>query len=136
MASDVILVNLAALGVVVWIVWYFWLSERPGAVAATGGGGVQEVFIRVRGGYDPNLIVLSSDRPARLHFQRQETAACSEMVTFPAFDISRRLPTGETVTIDLDALAPGEYGFACQMGMLRGKVVVTDGAGAGTAKRG
>lgn len=135
MATDVILVNLAALGTVASIIWYFWLSEKPRAVAAVAGGGHQEVFIRVRGGYDPDLIVLSPDRPARLHFSRQETAACSEMVTFPDFGISRRLPTGETVTIELDALATGEYGFACQMGMLRGKVVVTDGAEPGAAKR-
>lgn len=133
MATDVILVNLAALGTIAWIVWYFWLSERPGAVAAAGGSGLQEVFIRVRGGYDPDLIVLSPERPTRLHFNRQETAACSEMVTFPDFDISRRLPTGETVTIDLDPLAPGEYGFACQMGMLRGKIVVPDDIGPGPA---
>lgn len=127
MSTDVILVNLAALVTVVWIVWYFWLSEKPRAVAAApGGSGVQEVFIQVRGGYDPDRIVLAADRPARLHFQRQETAACSEMVTFPDLEISRRLPTGETVTIEFEPLAAGEYDFACQMGMLRGKIVVTD----------
>lgn len=136
MATDAILVNLVALGAVAWIVWYFWLSEKPRAAATLAGSGHQEVFIKVRGGYDPDLIVLSPERPTRLHFNRQETAACSEMVTFPDFEISRRLPTGETVTVDLDPLAPGEYGFACQMGMLRGKIVVTDGIEAATTKRG
>lgn len=89
------------------------------------GEGVQEVYVRVRGGYDPDLIVVSPGRPTRLHFTRQETAACSEMVVFPDLDISRRLPTDETVTIELGPLAPREYEFACQMGMLRGKLVVS-----------
>jgi plastocyanin domain-containing protein len=82
------------------------------------------------------VIVLQAARPARLHFNRQETAACSEMVLFPDFDISRRLPSGETVTVDLEPLASGEYEFACQMGMLRGKLVVTEeqpGSGPGSA---
>lgn len=134
MTTNVILVNLAALATIVWIVWYFWLSEKPRSVAVLADGGVQEVYISVRGGYDPNLIVLSSHRPARLHFTRRETASCSEVVTFPDFDISRRLPVDEDVTIGLDEMVPGEYDFACQMGMLRGKLVVTDGAAPPTSE--
>lgn len=125
MSADVVLVNLAALATVAWIVWYFWLSQREGARAAVGREGVQEAFVRVKGGYDPDLIVLEAGRPARLHFHRQETAACSEMVLFPELGISRKLPTGERVTIELGPQEPGEYRFACQMGMLRGRLVVT-----------
>ena len=129
MSGDVLIVNLGALTAILWIVWYFWVSEKPQVRAAVTDGGVQEVFVRVRGGYDPDLIVLAAGRPARLHFNRQETAACSEMVSFPAFDIARRLPTGETVTIELPRLEPGEYGFSCQMGMLKGKLIVADEPG-------
>ncbi len=82
--------------------------------------------MRVKGGYDPDLIVVEAGRPVRLHFNRQETASCSEMVVFPDFEVSRALPTGETVTIELEAPAPGEYEFACQMGMLRGRLVVAN----------
>ncbi|MFV1986897.1 MAG: cupredoxin domain-containing protein [Gemmatimonadota bacterium] len=126
MATDVILVNVAALATIAWIVWYFWLSESSEAIAVVSDEGVQEVYVRVRGGYDPDMIVVSPGRPTRLHFNRQETAACSEMVLFPDLDISRRLPTDETVTIEIDPLQPGEYEFACQMGMLRGKLVVSE----------
>jgi plastocyanin domain-containing protein len=122
MTANVIFVNLAALSIIAWIVWYFWLSEKP-AVQAALAGGVQEAYIRVKGGYDPDLVVVEAGRPVRLHFDRQESASCSEMVVFPDFGISRQLPDGETVTIDLDALEAGEYEFACQMGMLRGKLV-------------
>lgn len=126
MTIDVLLVNVAAVATIGWIVWYFWLSEKTAARAVSSSGGAQEIYVRVKGGYDPDLIVVDKGRPVRLHFNRQETASCSEMVVFPDFDMSRRLPTGETVTIELEPLAPGEYDFACQMGMLRGVVVVTD----------
>lgn len=126
MTLDVIAVNVAAVATIVWIVWFFWLSEKEGTRAALGVTGIQEVFVRVKGGYDPDVIVLDAGRPARLHFNRQETAACSEMVVFPDFDISRELPANETVTIDLEALKAGQYDFACQMGMLKGMIVAVD----------
>lgn len=125
MAADVVFVNLAAVAITVWIVWYFWLSEKQGFEAVIAGSGTQEAYVRVKGGYDPDLIVVEAGRPVRLHFNRQETAACSEMVVFPDFQISRQLPAGETVTIDLEAPEAGEYEFACQMGMIRGKLVAT-----------
>ncbi|MFQ5689990.1 MAG: cupredoxin domain-containing protein [Gemmatimonadota bacterium] len=131
MSTDVVLVDLAALATIGWIVWYFWLSEKPRARAALADGGVQEIYIRVKGGYDPDVIVAEAGRPVRLHFNRQETAACSEMVVFPDFDISRTLPAGETVTIDLVPPEPGEYEFSCQMGMIRGRLVATENGGAG-----
>lgn len=134
MTLDVVAVNVAAIATVVWIVWYFWLSEKEGTKAALGATGVQEIFVRVKGGYDPDLIVLDAGRPARLHFNRQETAACSEMVVFPDFGISRELPADETVTIELETLLAGEYEFACQMGMLKGKVVVVEPADGSVAR--
>ena len=135
MTLDVILVNLGALAVIGWIVWYFWLSEKQAVQAAVAGGGVQEAYIRVKGGYDPDLVVVEAGRPVRLHFNRQETAACSEMVLFPDFGISRQLPAGETVTIDIDAPEVGEYEFACQMGMLRGRLVARDGQAASSSQK-
>jgi plastocyanin domain-containing protein len=128
MSLDVVLVDLAALAAVGWIVWYFWLSEKEAVAAATDARGVQEISVRVKGGYDPDLIVVEAGRPVRLLFHRQETAACSERVLFPDFDVSRELPSGETVAVELEAPPPGEYEFACQMGMLRGKLVAKNGA--------
>ncbi len=123
MSIDVVAVELAVAASIAWVVWFFWLSEKK-AVRAAVAGGVQEVRVRVKGGYDPDVIVVQSGRPVKLHFNRQETAACSEMVVFPDFGISRQLPAGEVVTIDVTPEAPGEYEFACQMGMIRGKLIV------------
>ncbi len=122
MSLDIILVDLAVIGAIVWVAWYFWLSEKE-AVRAVATTGAQEVMIRVKGGYDPDVIVVDSGRPVRLHFDRQETASCSEMVVFPDFDVSRRLPEGELVTIEFTPETPGEYEFSCQMGMLRGRLI-------------
>ncbi len=125
MAWGVVVVDALVLAGIAFIVWYFWLSEKR-AVRAVGAGGVQEVHVRVKGGYDPDVIVVERGRPLRLHFNRQETAACSEMVVFPDFGVSRQLPAGEVVTIELDPEEAGEYDFACQMGMLRGKLIVEE----------
>ena len=63
-------------------------------------------------------------KPVRLNFVRQESASCSEMVLLPGFKKSASLPEGETVPVEFLPTEPGEYEFACQMGMFRGKIVV------------
>jgi plastocyanin domain-containing protein len=116
-------VNVAGLILIALIIWYFWLYRREGIQIAEVGG-VQEVQIRVKGGYDPDVIVVNRDKPVRLHFNRQESAMCSEMVIFDKINQSARLPEGETVTIEFTPQERGEIPFQCQMGMLRGKVIV------------
>jgi plastocyanin domain-containing protein len=46
------------------------------------------------------------------------------MVLLPDFNKSAKLPEGETVPVEFLPKQPGEYEFACQMGMLRGKLIV------------
>jgi plastocyanin domain-containing protein len=122
---DVVIVNLVGVGLIVLIVWYFWLSKPEGKAAAVLGGGVQEAFVVVKGGYSPDTIRLEAGRPTRLVFNRQESDPCSEKVVFDDFGISVDLPEGDNVIVEFTPSTPGEYEFACQMGMLRGKVVVT-----------
>jgi plastocyanin domain-containing protein len=118
-----LIVNLTGLALIAWIVWYFWLYRKEG-LQVTEVGGVQQVQIKVKGGYDPNVIVVKQGKPVKLHFNRQESALCSEMVIFDKIDRSAKLPEGETVTIEFTPDQIGEIPFQCQMGMLRGKVVV------------
>ena len=68
---------------------------------------------------------VEAGRPVRLMFSRQEADPCSEKVVFDAFGVSADLPEGMSVPVEFTPEEPGEYEFACQMGMLRGKVVVT-----------
>jgi plastocyanin domain-containing protein len=122
MALTQIIVTLGGLAAIISIGWFFWFSEKKGVRAATAGG-VQEANITVKGGYTPDVIVVQAGKPVRLNFTRQESAACSEMVVFGDFDKSAMLPEGETVTLEILPEKPGEYNFACQMGMIRGKVI-------------
>lgn len=45
-------------------------------------------------------------------------------VIFADFQMSADLPTGETVAIELLPKETGEFGFACPMGVFRGRLVV------------
>lgn len=61
----------------------------------------------------------------RVDFTRLESSLCSELVVFNGLERSAKLPEGETVSVAFTPEAPGEIPFHCQMGMLRGKIVVT-----------
>jgi len=119
-----IIVTISGLALSVLVLWYFLFSRATGTRAAAGVGGVQEVQIIVKGGYTPDVLVVKAGQPVRLNFLRQETASCSEMVLFPDFDRSAKLPPGEVVPIEFTPETPGEYEFTCQMGMFRGKLIV------------
>ena len=123
MTADQWFVTALGLALVAFIVWFFWLKRAKGTVAVAAAGH-QEALIVVKGGYTPDTIVVEHGRPVRLNFRREETAACSEMVLFPDFNRSASLPTGETVAVEFLPEKPGKYEFACQMGMLRGTLIV------------
>ena len=119
-----IIVTLSGLALSALIIWYFFFSEKVGTRLVATAEGIQEALIVVKGGYTPDVLVVKAGRPVRLNFNRQETASCSEMVLFPDFNKSAKLPEGETVTIEFTPEQPGEYDFQCQMGMLHGKLIV------------
>lgn len=124
MTWDKIVVNLVGLALIAFIVWFFWLVRATGVKAAAASAGYQEQMVLVKGGYTPDVIVVQRGRPVRLNFVRQESASCSEMVLLPAFNKSAKLPEGETVPVEFLPTEPGEYEFACQMGMFRGRLIV------------
>ena len=124
MTTGQIIVTALGLALSAFIAWFFWLAPKGQTRAAVGAGGVQEVAVTVKGGYTPDIIVVKAGQPVRFHFTRQESSACSETVLFPDFQKSASLPEGQDVTIELMPAKPGEYGFQCQMGMLRGKLIV------------
>lgn len=93
-------------------------SRSPVAVPTTR--------IRVRGGYHPDTVYGRVGEPLRLMFRREETAACSEGIVFPAFGKSAMLPPHQDVVVELEPERPGEYEFTCQMGMLHGRLIVEE----------
>ena len=119
-----IIVTIGGLALSLFIAWFFWFAPKGQTRAAAGAGGVQEVAITVKGGYTPDVIVVKAGSPVRLRFTRQESSACSEKVLFPDFNQNALLPEGQEVTLEFTPDKPGEYSFQCQMGMLRGKLIV------------
>ncbi len=124
MTPDRLIVSVLGFALIVFIVWFFWLKKSRGSRASVTSSGHQEAMILVKGGYTPDVIVVQRGKPVRLNFRREESASCSEMVLLPDFDKSAQLPTGETVAVEFVPQEPGEYEFACQMGMFRGKLIV------------
>jgi len=124
MTLDKVLVLIGGAGAVAFIVWFFWLVREEGVRAARTSSGYQEAMILVKGGYTPDVIRVEAGTPVRLRFRREETASCSEMVLFPDFGKAARLPSGEVVAVELLPKTRGRYEFHCQMGMLRGRLIV------------
>jgi plastocyanin domain-containing protein len=119
-----ILVSLSGVGISLFIIWFFWLAPKEKTIVTASNGGVQEVSITVKGGYTPDIIVVKAGRPLRMRFTRQEGSSCTEMVLFPEFNLNAKLPEGQEVALEFTPEEPGEFGFQCQMGMIRGKLIV------------
>lgn len=119
-------VTLGGLAAIGWVVWFFFLGERRQVRVAAGATGVQEVRVVVKGGYDPDVIVVEKDRPLRVDFYRDETASCSDTVVFGDFGIAQPLPAFKTTAVEFTPHKAGEFTFNCGMNMLRGKLIVED----------
>jgi plastocyanin domain-containing protein len=128
MSSADAVVILAGIAAIVWVNWYFLVAGRRVSEAAVAAGGMQEVRIRVAGGYDPAHVRVRRG-PVRLVFDRQETSGCSEEVVLPDLGIRRYLPAHEETVIEFTPERAGRYEFTCGMSMLRGSVTVTDEEG-------
>lgn len=124
MTPDKIFVTTLGLASIVFIAWFFWMTKKQGTRVAVTSSGYQEALVLVKGGYTPDVIVVEHGKPVRLNFLREESASCSEMVVFADFNKSAQLPEGQTVPLEFMPDKPGEYEFACQMGMFRGKLIV------------
>lgn len=83
------------------------------------------VTVVVEDGFHPDRIVVKAGQPLRLTFLRREHTGCTLEVVFPTLGITRTLPPGEPVTIDLGTPTAGEIPFRCGMGMIHGAVIVT-----------
>ena len=75
-------------------------------------------------GFVPSEITVPAGSPVRLRFTRQVEKTCATEVVFPALKITKPLPLGKPVVIDLPAQAAGRLSFACGMDMFKGQVVV------------
>jgi P-type Cu+ transporter len=109
------------------LAWFFFGPKR--ASEAELRGDVQEVEVRVKGGYSPDAIRVRAGVPLRLVFDRQESGECTERVVFPDFRVSKRLPAFQRTMVELVPNRPGRFGFECGMNMVHGELLVEPDAG-------
>jgi plastocyanin domain-containing protein len=126
MSTGDILVILGGIGAIIWVNWYFFFGGRTMARATVAAGGLQEVRVKVAGGYDPAHVRVKRGMPVRLVFDREETSGCSEEVVLPDFGIRKFLPAHTQTTIEFTPEKAGIYEFTCGMSMLRGRLTVED----------
>ncbi len=114
-------INLLALGLMGFIIWWFWLS-RP-ALQQVGKNEAIEIVVE-HGNYTPSHIEVPQGEAVTLNFIRRDPSPCAEKVLFDELDIALELPLEEAVSLVIEPLAVGEYRFSCQMQMYRGSLIV------------
>lgn len=76
------------------------------------------------GGFAPAQIKIEANRPTKLAITRDAYPNCANKILIPALGISRDLPLGETIIIELPAMKARELSLTCGMGMYKGLIVV------------
>ena len=116
-----LLFNSFALAVIAFIVWWFWLAKTKQVVKVTA----ETVEIKVADGiYNPNTIEAVVGSTVTLRFLREDETPCAEFVIFDTLNVSAKLPLHQPHILSLKLDKKGEFGFACQMGMYRGTLIV------------
>lgn len=125
MDTSQLIVTFGGLALVAFILLFFF-GPRKAVAAQVAASGAQEVEVLVQGGYSPAVVQAKRGRPLRLRFNRQEDAACSDVVVFPDFGVRKDLPAFRTTVVEFVPDRSGEFTFVCGMNMLRGTLIVTD----------
>ena len=116
-----IIANISGLCLIALIVWWFWLSKLSTLTKAD-----DYIEIKVKDGvYQPAFIQVKANHPVTLRFIREDASPCAEVVVFSSLNISEQLPLHEPKDIILTLMNVGIYEFTCQMGMYRGKIIVS-----------
>ncbi len=127
MTAVEILVIVLGAGLIVGELWFFLGPKQVTKLRKPAGGGVQEVHVRIHGGFDPATIFVEAGRPAKLLFYRDETAECSERVLIPAFNIDQELGAFQTTPVAFTPKEAGDYPFTCGKKILKGRIVAQVG---------
>ncbi len=119
-----IVVLLAAVALTGLIAWYFFGPKK--SHRASLDDGIQVVSVTVKGGYSPDVIEVVAGVPVRMLFDRQESGDCSSRVVFPDFKVNQALTAFETTAVEFTPDRSGDFGFACGMNMLHGRLLVIE----------
>jgi hypothetical protein len=104
----------------------FVLRVEPNNEAVSAAPAVPRDAIRLSvgsGGFVPARIEVAAGRATTLAVTRDTQPNCAGKIVFPDLGITRDLPPGRTVIVQLPAMPARELKFACGMGMYRGLIV-------------
>jgi plastocyanin domain-containing protein len=111
----VTLVGIAAIGCTYW---FFLLKKRHEVPVA------DVVTIVVDGGYTPEVIAITQNKPTTLNFMRKDPSSCLEEVILSDFKVRKHLPLNKTVAVTITPAKTGEFTYSCGMNMYHGKIIV------------
>lgn len=122
MSANIVLVNIIGLLLIFIIMGWFWFYKKNTPSKKVLG----VIEIKVKDGvYQPAIISASVNQPITLKFIREDANPCAEFVVFDKLNINKQLPLNKPIEIKLTVTQIGEYNFACQMGMYRGKLIIS-----------
>lgn len=113
-----------SLSMIAFVIWWFFGKHGVSQKEAVVRGNHQEIQVSVDGGYIPQTIVLKKGIPATLVFHRKDPSSCLDQVVFSDFGIHEDLPMKKDFPITITPAEVGEFGFACGMNMIHGKLIV------------
>lgn len=120
MTIDKISVVIASIGGIIFTYWFFLMKKEGKAV----GADKNSIDIIVKGGYTPEVILISRGKAATLNFIRQDSSSCLEEVVIPEFKIKKYLPIDKKVSVSIMPQKEGKYEISCGMNMFHGKIIV------------
>ncbi|MBD0369297.1 MAG: cupredoxin domain-containing protein [Pyrinomonadaceae bacterium] len=115
-------------GRIIVVAFVLKVAERaPKTKQAQAASAVPTDAIRINvtaSGYEPSEISVKRGQAVKLAFYRADAQNCAGTITFPKLNISRQLPVGEAVVIEVTPTETGELSFTCGMGMYKGTLIV------------
>ncbi|MCJ8319006.1 MAG: cupredoxin domain-containing protein [Colwellia sp.] len=116
-----VIINIAGLGLILLVIWWFWLYKPEGVVVSSK----DSITILVKDGvYQPANIKVAAGKSVEITIYRQDDSGCAANIIFPDFDINEELPLRQNKTITLPPIVSGEYSFHCPMMMYKGRLIV------------
>lgn len=118
MSIDKVLVIFFGLLGIFFTFWFFLMKKEKEVEA------MDEVNIKVNGGYSPEIISLPRGKLTKINFTRTDPTECLSEVILADFKIKKELPLNQKVTVEIIPQKAGEYIYSCSMNMYHGKIIV------------
>ncbi len=79
-----------------------------------------------KNGFSPSSIDAEAGHKLNLVFNRVDKQGCGSEVVFPSLKVRKKLPIGKDVIVSFTPTEARQVNFTCGMGMLKGKVIISD----------